>query len=176
MIISYIIDLFHNGGLLILFYYFICMIISLSNLVSMWKIQRKTFFQTRSERLIIIYVKEHINRPPLWKRSIITPHLITPFCSLQQFTVTKDIIRRLCLPQFQLPAVGREKWPPWVESLLIGFLVVSLVFRSGSLVHRVSYELSSCGNWHWSQSKITLFRVSVSTVKYFALRLQFFFQ
>ena len=62
------IDHFHNGGLLI--YSFICMIIGLSNLVSMWKIQRKTFFQTRSERLIIIYVKEYINRPPLWKRSI----------------------------------------------------------------------------------------------------------
>ena len=62
------IDLFHNGGLLI--YSFLCMIIGLSNLVSMWKIQRKTFFQTRSERLIIIYVKEYINRPPLWKRSI----------------------------------------------------------------------------------------------------------
>ena len=61
-------DLFHNGGLLT--YSFIYMIISLSNLVSMCKIQRKTFFQTRSERLIIIHVKEHINRPPLWKRSI----------------------------------------------------------------------------------------------------------
>ena len=57
------IDLFHNGGLLT--YSFIYMIISLSNLVSMCKIQRKTFFRTRSERLIIIHVKEYINRPPL---------------------------------------------------------------------------------------------------------------
>ena len=57
------------------------MIIGLSNLVSMWKIQRKTFFQTRSERLIIIYVKEYINRPPLWKRSIHkqVPSLPLPF-------------------------------------------------------------------------------------------------
>ena len=39
------IDLFQNGG--------------------PCKIPRKTFFQTRSERLIIIHVKEYINRPPL---------------------------------------------------------------------------------------------------------------
>ena len=42
-------DLFHNGGLLI--YYFICMLIILSDLVNMCKIQKNTYFQTRSERL-----------------------------------------------------------------------------------------------------------------------------
>ena len=62
------IDLFHNGGLWI--YSLICMIISLSDLVSMCKIQKNSHFQTRSERLIIIRINEYINRPPLWKRSI----------------------------------------------------------------------------------------------------------
>ena len=57
------IDLFHNGGLLI--YYFICMIISLFDLVSMCKIQKHSYFQTRSERLIIIHIKEYINKPPI---------------------------------------------------------------------------------------------------------------
>ena len=51
-----------NGGLLI--YSFICTIIFLSDLVSMYKVQ------TRSERLIIVHIKEYINQPPLWKRSI----------------------------------------------------------------------------------------------------------
>ena len=50
------IDLFHNGDLSI--YSFIGMIISLSDLVSMYKIQKNSYFQTRSERLIIIYIKE----------------------------------------------------------------------------------------------------------------------
>ena len=57
------IDLFHNGGLSI--YCFIGMIISLSYLVSMCKIQKNSYFQTRSERLIIIHIREYINRPPL---------------------------------------------------------------------------------------------------------------
>ena len=41
------------------------MIISLSDLFSMCKIQRNSYFQTRSERLIIIHIKDYINRPPL---------------------------------------------------------------------------------------------------------------
>ena len=57
------IDLFHNSGLLI--YYFICTIISLFDLVSMCKIQNNSYFQTRSERLIIIHIKEYINKPPI---------------------------------------------------------------------------------------------------------------
>ena len=61
------IDLFDNGVLLI--YSFICMIINFTELVSMCKIQENSYFQTRSERLIIIHIKEYINRPPLWKRS-----------------------------------------------------------------------------------------------------------
>ena len=48
-------DLFYNGDLFI--YCFICMIISLSDLVSMCKIQKNPYFQTRSERLIIIHMK-----------------------------------------------------------------------------------------------------------------------
>ena len=50
------IDLFHSGDLSI--YSFIGMIINLSDLVSMYKIQKNSYFQTRSERLIIIYIKE----------------------------------------------------------------------------------------------------------------------
>ena len=57
------IDLFHNGGPLI--YSFIYMIIGLFDLVSMCKIQKDSYFKTRSERLIIIYIKEYINGPPL---------------------------------------------------------------------------------------------------------------
>ena len=62
------IDLFHNGGLLM--YSFTCMIISLSDLI-----RKKVFLcilhmLTRLERLIIIYIKEYVNRPPLWNRSI----------------------------------------------------------------------------------------------------------
>ena len=55
------IDLFHNGGLLI--YSFLCMIISLSDVV--WKrVYLCTLHMlTRSVRLIIIHVKEYINRP-----------------------------------------------------------------------------------------------------------------
>ena len=41
------------------------MIIGLSDLFSMCKIQRNSYFQTRSERLIIIHIKDYINRPPL---------------------------------------------------------------------------------------------------------------
>ena len=59
----HVIDLFHNGGLLM--YSFTCMIISLSDLV-----RKKVFLcifhmLTRLERLIIIYIKEYVNRPPL---------------------------------------------------------------------------------------------------------------
>ena len=48
------IDLFHNDG--VLMYSFICMIISLSDLLGMCKIQKNSSFQTRSERLIIIHI------------------------------------------------------------------------------------------------------------------------
>ena len=37
---------------------FICMIISLSDLFSMCKIQKNPYFQTRPERLIMIHIKE----------------------------------------------------------------------------------------------------------------------
>ena len=40
-----------------LIYSFIFMIINLSDLVSMCKIQKNSYFQTRSERLIIIHLK-----------------------------------------------------------------------------------------------------------------------
>ena len=50
-----LIDLFHKGGLLT--YSLICMIISLSGLVSMCKVQKNSDFQTRPERLIIIRIK-----------------------------------------------------------------------------------------------------------------------
>ena len=53
---SNVIDLIHNGRLLI--YSFVCMIISLKDLVSMCKIQKNFRFQTRSERLIITHIKE----------------------------------------------------------------------------------------------------------------------
>ena len=49
------IDVFHNGGLLI--YSFVCIKISLFDLVSMCKVQTNCYFQTRSERLIIIIIK-----------------------------------------------------------------------------------------------------------------------
>ena len=39
--------------------------ISLSDLVSMCKIQKNSYFQTGPERLIIIQIKECINRPQL---------------------------------------------------------------------------------------------------------------
>ena len=57
-----------SGSLLICS--FICMIISLSYLVNICKIQKNYYFQTRSERLIIIRIKDYINRSPLWKWSI----------------------------------------------------------------------------------------------------------
>ena len=47
-------DLFDNDGLLT--YSIISMIISLSDLVGMCKIQKNSYFQTRSERLIIIHI------------------------------------------------------------------------------------------------------------------------
>ena len=49
------IDLFHNVGILI--YFFICMIISLSDLVSMCKIQKNSYFPSKPERLIDIPMK-----------------------------------------------------------------------------------------------------------------------
>ena len=52
------------------FFYQWCMITSLCDLVSMWKIQKNSYFQTWSESLIIIHIK---NKPPLWKRSIASP-------------------------------------------------------------------------------------------------------
>ena len=63
------IDLFDNGSLLL--YSFVGVIISLSDLISMWKIQKNSYFQTRSERLSIIRIKEYNNRLPLSKRSIL---------------------------------------------------------------------------------------------------------
>ena len=56
-------DLFNNAGLLI--HSFVGMIISLSDLVSICKIQKTSYVQTRSERLTIIRIKVYINRPPL---------------------------------------------------------------------------------------------------------------
>ena len=50
------IDLFHNGGLLI--YSFIRMISRLSDLVWKWEFVRILHMLTRSERLIIIHIKE----------------------------------------------------------------------------------------------------------------------
>ena len=48
------------------------MIICLSDLpVSMYKIQKHSYFQTRPERLIITQIKECINGPQLWKKSIL---------------------------------------------------------------------------------------------------------
>ena len=40
-------------------------IISLSDLVSMWKIQTNSYFQTRQERLVYVHMKEKIKGPPL---------------------------------------------------------------------------------------------------------------
>ena len=54
------IDLFHNGGLLK--HSFICMIKSISDLVSMCKIQKNSFFQTRPERLIYDKWGRHYER------------------------------------------------------------------------------------------------------------------
>ena len=62
-------DLFRNYGLLT--YSLKCMIISLSGLVSMCKGQKNSYFHTRSERLIIIRIKEYIKRPPYIKRPYI---------------------------------------------------------------------------------------------------------
>ena len=62
-------DLFHNCRLLT--YSLKCMIISLSGLVSMCKVQKNSYFHTRSERLIIISIKEYIKRPPYIKRPYI---------------------------------------------------------------------------------------------------------
>ena len=59
-----LIDLFHNGGLSI--YYFICMLIILSDLANMCKIQKNTYFQTRSERLNAIQKGIYLYGPPLW--------------------------------------------------------------------------------------------------------------
>ena len=39
------------------------MIISLSDLVNMCKMQTNSHFQMRSERLLIIHIKEYISRP-----------------------------------------------------------------------------------------------------------------
>ena len=41
------------------------MIISLSDLVSMRKIQKNSYFQTSPERLIIRHIKEYISKLPL---------------------------------------------------------------------------------------------------------------
>ena len=48
--VNSVIDLFHDDSLLI--YSFICMIISLSDILGKCKIQKNSSFQTRSERLI----------------------------------------------------------------------------------------------------------------------------
>ena len=47
------------------------MIISLSDLVNMCKMQTNSHFQTRSERLLIIHIKEYINRPRHYERSLL---------------------------------------------------------------------------------------------------------
>ena len=57
---SWRIDLFRNSRLLI--YSFICLIISLSDLVIMCKIQKNSYFQTRSERLSIIHIERFHSR------------------------------------------------------------------------------------------------------------------
>ena len=73
-----LIDLFHNGGQLM--FSFICIIINLSDLFSMCKIQKNPYFQSRPERLIMIHLKDdsqedikiigrHIERG-LWKSSL----------------------------------------------------------------------------------------------------------
>ena len=51
------------------------LIISLPELVNMCKIPKNSYFQTRSGRLIIIHIREYINRPPLWRRSMPFGHL-----------------------------------------------------------------------------------------------------
>ena len=50
------------------------MIISLSDLVNMCKMQTNSHFQTRSERLLIIHIKEYINWKVLGKFDFL--HLI----------------------------------------------------------------------------------------------------
>lgn len=57
------IDLFHSGDLSI--YSFIGMIINLSDLVSMYKIQKNSYFQLKSERLVTIHIKEYNYKLPL---------------------------------------------------------------------------------------------------------------
>ena len=96
------IDLFRNGGLLI--YSFICMIISLSDLV--WKKVFLCIFHmlTRSERPIIIHIKEYINRPPLWKRSIGCPAQKRPNQSLLYYFSFVNIIPDRATFSFQTPA------------------------------------------------------------------------
>ena len=49
------------------------MIISLSGLVNMCKVQKNSYFHTRSERLIIIRIKEYIKKAPFCKRSMYIP-------------------------------------------------------------------------------------------------------
>ena len=77
------------GGLLI--YSYICTIILLSDLVSMFKVR------TRSERLIIIHIKEYINQPPLWKRSIMFLTVLpmgTRFLDISFFALKKQHLLR----------------------------------------------------------------------------------
>ena len=96
-----IIDLFHNGGLLM--YSFTYMIISLSDLV--WKKVFLCIFHmlTRVERLIIIHVKEYINRPPLWKRSIcVMSSLFGIVNSIRLFCILLCIYIFYCLLYFAI--------------------------------------------------------------------------
>ena len=52
---------FHNGGLLVYSQYI---------LVSMCKIQKNSYFQARSERLIIVHIKEYITEAAIMKEAL----------------------------------------------------------------------------------------------------------
>ena len=47
------------------------MIIILSDRVSMYKIQKNSYCQLKSERLVTIHIKEYNYKLPLWKRSML---------------------------------------------------------------------------------------------------------
>ena len=98
------IDLFHNGGVLI--YYFRCTIISLFDLVSMCKIQKNPYFQTRSERLITIHrhIKEYINKPPIWKRFIALLSDIRAASSTNQWLYRNELAPVILLSYLKNPS------------------------------------------------------------------------
>ena len=72
--------------------------INLSGLVSLCQIQENSYFQRRSERLILIHIKEYINRLHSWKKR-----------SIAKFTATKLIMSDWCMQGTFFQSQGAKK-------------------------------------------------------------------